>query len=70
MSTEKSEASEISTDDLENMSFEELRKRARQLEGEVDAKLVSFSKFASIYRSTNTANSSSDSVPLISNDEM
>ena len=57
-------------DILNKMSFEELRKRARQLEGDVDAKLVTFSKLASSYGSSKTNKVSADSVPLISPDDL
>ena len=52
------------------MSFEELRKSARQLEGEIDGKLVAFSKFASTYRSQpKEAISNYEATPLINGDD-
>uniref|UniRef100_A0A2P2HZW3 Golgi SNAP receptor complex member 1 n=1 Tax=Hirondellea gigas TaxID=1518452 RepID=A0A2P2HZW3_9CRUS len=62
---------EIISGDVENfdkMSFEELRKRARKLEGDIDAKLVLFSKLASNYGSSHRSNKS-DSIPLLSTDD-
>ncbi|CAL4101730.1 unnamed protein product, partial [Meganyctiphanes norvegica] len=50
------------------MSFEELRKSARQLESEIDVKLVSFSKLASNYGGASP--NSSDTQPLLSGDQM
>lgn len=53
------------------MSFEDLRKRARQLESEIDVKLVSFSKIAASYGSSNTASTTNpESVSLLSGDQM
>lgn len=52
------------------MSFEDLRKRARQLESEIDVKLVSFSKIAASYGSNATSNSNSESVALLSGEQM
>ncbi|XP_071553063.1 Golgi SNAP receptor complex member 1 [Panulirus ornatus] len=58
------------------MSFEDLRKRARQLESEIDVKLVSFSKIAASYgtsavaSSSSSNNSSSETVALLSGDQM
>ncbi|KAK7082218.1 Golgi SNAP receptor complex member 1 [Halocaridina rubra] len=54
----------------ENMSFEDLRKRARQLESEIDVKLVSFSKIAASYGSSSISNSNSETVALLSGDQM
>lgn len=55
---------------LNTMSFEELRKRARFLEGDVDGKLVSLSRLASNYGSSQPGSkSSAEVVPLISNDD-
>ncbi|XP_064101307.1 Golgi SNAP receptor complex member 1-like [Macrobrachium nipponense] len=54
----------------ENMSFEDLRKRARQLESEIDVKLVSFSKIAASYGSSSAANANSETVALLSGDQM
>lgn len=50
------------------MSFEDLRKHARQLESEIDAKLVSFSKLASSYGGVTAT--SNDTQPLLSGDQM
>ncbi|XP_076049687.1 golgi SNAP receptor complex member Gos28 isoform X2 [Oratosquilla oratoria] len=44
------------------MSFEDLRKRARQLESEIDVKLVSLSKVATSYGSSNSNNSETQSL--------
>ncbi|KAK4323547.1 hypothetical protein Pmani_005779 [Petrolisthes manimaculis] len=52
------------------MSFEDLRKRARQLESEIDVKLVSFSKIAASYGSNSASSSNSESVALLSGDQM
>lgn len=52
------------------MSFEDLRKRARQLESEIDGKLVSLSKIAATYGSKSGANNDRESAPLISEDDM
>lgn len=54
------------------MSFEDLRKRARQLESEIDVKLVSFSKIAASYGTSAVASnsSSSETVALLSGDQM
>lgn len=53
------------------MSFEDLRKRARQLESEIDVKLVSFSKIAASYGSSNAAsNTNPESVSLLSGEQM
>lgn len=53
------------------MSFEDLRKRARQLESEIDVKLVSFSKIAASYGSSSAAiNTNPESVSLLSGDQM
>ncbi|KAG7174428.1 Golgi SNAP receptor complex member 1-like [Homarus americanus] len=52
------------------MSFEDLRKRARQLESEIDVKLVSFSKIAASYGSNSAANANSETVALLSGDQM
>lgn len=53
------------------MSFEDLRKRARQLESEIDVKLVSFSKIAASYGSSNAAiTTNPESVSLLSGDQM
>ncbi|XP_066983308.1 Golgi SNAP receptor complex member 1 [Macrobrachium rosenbergii] len=54
----------------ENMSFEDLRKRARQLESEIDVKLVSFSKIAASYGSSSATNANSETVALLSGDQM
>ncbi|XP_068215126.1 Golgi SNAP receptor complex member 1 [Palaemon carinicauda] len=54
----------------ENMSFEDLRKRARQLESEIDVKLVSFSKIAASYGSSSASNANSETVALLSGDQM
>ena len=55
------------------MSFEDLRKRARQLENEIDIKLIAFSKLATSYGSSanrsTSGDSSSDTVPLLSGDQ-
>lgn len=52
------------------MSFEDLRKRARQLESEIDVKLVSFSKIAASYGSSSATNANSETVALLSGDQM
>ncbi|KAL7635654.1 UNVERIFIED_CONTAM: hypothetical protein RMT77_013471 [Armadillidium vulgare] len=54
------------------MSFEELRKKARQLEHEIDNKLVAFSKLAASYGSVNASVNSdrdSDTSPLLTGDQ-
>lgn len=54
------------------MSFEELRKKARQLEHEIDNKLVAFSKLAASYGSVNasvTSDRDSDTSPLLTGDQ-
>lgn len=52
------------------MSFEDLRKRARQLESEIDVKLVSFSKIAASYGTSAAADTTSETVALLSGDQM
>ncbi|XP_027212785.1 Golgi SNAP receptor complex member 1 [Penaeus vannamei] len=52
------------------MSFEDLRKRARQLESEIDMKLVSFSRIAASYGSNVASNTNSETVALLSGDQM
>ncbi|CAL4083994.1 unnamed protein product [Meganyctiphanes norvegica] len=52
------------------MSFEDLRKRARQLESEIDGKLVALSKIAASYGSSSKANSNRESAPLLSEDDV
>ncbi|XP_042894310.1 Golgi SNAP receptor complex member 1-like [Penaeus japonicus] len=52
------------------MSFEDLRKRARQLESEIDMKLVSFSRIAASYGSNVPSNTNSETVALLSGDQM
>lgn len=52
------------------MSFEDLRKRARQLESEIDMKLVSFSRIAASYGSNVANNTNSETVALLSGDQM
>ena len=58
--------------DFTEMSFEDLRKRARQLESEIDVKLVSFSKLAANYGSTSNSKKDNDSetASLLSGDQM
>ncbi|XP_027042570.1 Golgi SNAP receptor complex member 1-like [Pocillopora damicornis] len=59
-------------DDAENMAssitptrWEELRKKARQLENEIDLKLVSFSKLGTNYSQRDGYKESSDTSPLL-----
>lgn len=52
------------------MSFEDLRKRARQLESEIDVKLVSFSKIAASYGTNVASSSNSETMALLSGDQM
>ena len=56
----------------DEMSFEDLRKRARQLESEIDIKLVSFSKLAANYgsSSSNERDTDSEKASLLSGDQM
>lgn len=53
-----------------SLSFEDLRKRARQLESEIDMKLVSFSRIAASYGSNVASNTNSETVALLSGDQM
>lgn len=50
----------------ETNTWEELRRQARQLENEIDLKLVSFSKLGTSYGSQEYRNENSDTVPLLS----
>ncbi|KAF6020002.1 GOSR1 [Bugula neritina] len=50
------------------IEWEDLRKQARQLENDIDLKLISFSKFGTSY--SNHRDGLSDSSPLLSNDHM
>ncbi|XP_054722960.1 Golgi SNAP receptor complex member 1-like isoform X1 [Uloborus diversus] len=50
----------------ESSNWEELRRQARQLENEIDLKLVSFSKLGTSYGSQDYRNENSDTVPLLS----
>ncbi|KAF2349489.1 hypothetical protein FHG87_019756 [Trinorchestia longiramus] len=59
----------VDVENIDNMSFEELRRRARQLEGDIDAKLVAFSKLASSYGSHKSPSPNSDATPLLSSDD-
>ncbi|XP_067927829.1 Golgi SNAP receptor complex member 1-like isoform X4 [Watersipora subatra] len=49
--------------------WEDLRKQARQLENDIDLKLISFSKFGTSY-SDHRDSAMSDTSPLLSNDHM
>ncbi|GBO01167.1 Golgi SNAP receptor complex member 1 [Araneus ventricosus] len=51
---------------IESNNWEELRRQARQLENEIDLKLVSFSKLGTSYGSQEYRNENSDTVPLLS----
>ncbi|GIY78596.1 golgi SNAP receptor complex member 1 [Caerostris extrusa] len=51
---------------IETNNWEELRREARQLENEIDLKLVSFSKLGTSYGSQEYRNENSDTVPLLS----
>ncbi|GFY63537.1 golgi SNAP receptor complex member 1 [Trichonephila inaurata madagascariensis] len=51
---------------VETNNWEELRRQARQLENEIDLKLVSFSKLGTSYGSPEFRNENSDTVPLLS----
>lgn len=50
----------------ESSNWDELRRQARQLENEIDLKLVSFSKLGTSYGSQDYRNENSDTVPLLS----
>ncbi|XP_067015270.2 Golgi SNAP receptor complex member 1 [Anabrus simplex] len=50
--------------------WEDLRKQARQLENEIDLKLVSFSKLGTGHGNSGYKSDSSDSVPLLSGEHM
>jgi hypothetical protein len=58
----------VDAEKVDNMSFEELRRRARLLEGDIDAKLVVFSKLATTYGSQSSS-SSADTTPLLTSDD-
>lgn len=47
--------------------WEDLRRQARNLENEIDLKLVSFSKLGTTYGSHDLTSESSDTIPLLSN---
>lgn len=51
---------------VETNNWEELRRQARQLENEIDLKLVSFSKLGTSYGSPEFRNENNDTVPLLS----
>ncbi|GFV93468.1 golgi SNAP receptor complex member 1 [Trichonephila clavipes] len=51
---------------VETNNWEELRRQARQLENEIDLKLVSFSKLGTSYGSPEFRHENSDTVPLLS----
>lgn len=70
MAHQMSTTQDLPTAEDVKMSFEELRKRARQLESEIDVKLVSFSKIAASYGTTVASGTKSESVPLLSGDQM
>ncbi|XP_042909616.1 Golgi SNAP receptor complex member 1 isoform X1 [Parasteatoda tepidariorum] len=55
---------------METNNWEELRRQARQLENEIDLKLVSFSKLGTSYGTQEYRNENSDTVPLLSSDHM
>ncbi|KAJ8972154.1 hypothetical protein NQ314_000380 [Rhamnusium bicolor] len=51
------------------LSYEDLRKQARQLENEIDLKLVAFSKLGAGIKTPHSSHADPDTVPLLSGED-